>query len=384
MVSCSSARPSRTATHYFAIWVISSLETQRKPPEHQLTISPPHYFTTLPRLPLPDFLQEPTDHVPILDVRAPVEYAHGHVPGAVSFPLFSDEERARIGTTYKKVSQDKAVLLGLDFFGPKMSQLVQQAQKLAPHKRVRVHCWRGGMRSGAVQWLLELAGFQVELLDKGYKDYRRWVLAEVARPRPLWVLGGLTGSGKTDVLHALAAQAQPVLDLEGLARHKGSAFGAIGQPSQPTQEQFENDLAAALAPLPTTAPVWVEDESRTIGSVHVPTPLFNQLHAAPLVVLEVPREVRVRKLAAEYGQQDPAALAASILRIRKRLGGLVTKEALAAIGEDDMEKMVSLVLDYYDKTYSHGLDGRAVSRVPTTTCDPAVNAELVLRAVGSL
>ncbi|UYZ61857.1 tRNA 2-selenouridine(34) synthase MnmH [Hymenobacter weizhouensis] len=335
----------------------------------------------MPRLSLPDFLQEPTAHVPILDVRAPVEYAHGHIPGAVSLPLFSDEERARIGTTYKQVSQEKAVLLGLDFFGPKMSQLVKQAQKLAPHRQVRVHCWRGGMRSGAVQWLLELAGFQVQLLDKGYKDYRRWVLDEIARPRPLWTLGGLTGSGKTDVLHQLAAQAQPVLDLEGLARHKGSAFGAIGQPAQPTQEQFENDLAAALARLPTTAPAWVEDESRTIGSVHVPPGLFGQLHAAPLLVLEVPRAARVRKLAAEYGQQDPAALATSILRLRKRLGGLVTKEALAAIGEDDMEKMVSLVLDYYDKTYAHGLEGRRVTRVPTATADPAVNAELVLQVV---
>ncbi|GAB3240482.1 tRNA 2-selenouridine(34) synthase MnmH [Hymenobacter seoulensis] len=333
----------------------------------------------MPRLSLPDFLQGPSD-IPILDVRAPVEYAQGHIPGALSFPLFSDEERASIGTTYKQISQDRAVLLGLDFFGPRMSQMVKQAQKLAPHKQVRVHCWRGGMRSGAVLWLLELAGFQVNLLDKGYKDYRHWALAQFATTRPLWVLGGLTGSGKTDVLHALAARQQPVLDLEGLASHKGSAFGSIGQSVQPTQEQFENNLALVLAALPVAAPVWVEDESRTIGSIHVPPPLFAQLRSAPLVVLEIPRELRVRKLAEEYGRHDPAALATSVLRIRKRLGGLITKEALAAIGEDDMEKMVSLVLDYYDKTYSHGLDDRSVVRVPSTTCDPDVNAELVLEA----
>jgi tRNA 2-selenouridine synthase len=345
-----------------------------------LTISPTHHFTAVPRLPLIDFLQGAAE-VPILDVRAPIEYAQGHVPGAVSFPLFSDEERARIGTTYKQMSQDKAVLLGLDFFGPKMSQLVKQAQKLAPHKRVRVHCWRGGMRSGAVQWLLELAGFQVELLDKGYKDYRRWALAEFAQPRTLWVLGGLTGSGKTDVLHALAARQQPVLDLEGLAHHKGSAFGSIGQPASPTQEQFENNLAAMLAAFAPDLPIWVEDESRTIGPVHLPAPLYEQMQTAPLVLLEVPREQRVRKLAEEYGRHDPAALAASILRIRKRLGGLVTKEALAAIGEDDMEKMVSLVLDYYDRTYTHGLGGRRLISVKSDTCDPAINAELALQAV---
>ncbi|HEX8348447.1 MAG TPA: tRNA 2-selenouridine(34) synthase MnmH, partial [Hymenobacter sp.] len=203
----------------------------------------------MPRIPLPDFLQVSAD-APILDARAPVEYAQGHIPGAVSFPLFSDEERARIGTTYKQVSQEKAVLVGLDFFGPKMSQMVKQAQKVAPNKEVRLHCWRGGMRSGAVQWLLELAGFRVHLLDKGYKEYRRWALAQFAQPRPLLVLGGLTGSGKTDVLHELARQQQAIVDLEGVANHKGSSFGAIGLPPQPTSEQFENDLALSLSQLP--------------------------------------------------------------------------------------------------------------------------------------
>ena len=337
-------------------------------------------FPTMPRLALTDFLQGP-ENAPILDVRAPVEYAQGHVPGALSFPLFSDEERARIGTTYKQVSQDKAVLLGLDLFGPKMSQLVRIAHKLAPAKEVRVHCWRGGMRSGAVQWLLELAGFRVHLLNKGYKDYRHWVLAQFAVVRPLLVLGGLTGSGKTDVLHELARLGEPVLDLEGLASHKGSAFGSIGLPPQPTQEQFENELAAVLSQLALETPVWVEDESRTIGGIHVPPPLFQQMGAAMLVVLEIPRVVRVRKLAQEYGREDPGALATAILRIRKRLGGLATKEALAAIGEDDMEKMVSLVLDYYDKTYGHGLTSRPPIRVPSDTCDAAVNARLVQTAL---
>jgi len=334
----------------------------------------------MPRLPLSDFLQGP-ENAPILDVRAPVEYAHGHIPGALSFPLFSDEERARIGTTYKQGSQDKAVLLGLDLFGPKMSQMVKVASKLVPGKEVRLHCWRGGMRSGAVQWLLELAGFKVHLLNKGYKDYRHWALAQFAEPRPLLVLGGLTGSGKTDVLHALARLQEPVIDLEGLANHKGSAFGSIGLPPQPTQEQFENDLAAALSELSLQQPVWVEDESRTIGGIHVPTPLYQQMSTAPLVVLEIPRAVRVRKLAEEYGREDAGALATSILRIRKRLGGLATKEALAAIAEDDMEKMVSLVLDYYDKTYGHGLTGRPAITVPSDTCDAAVNADLVLQAI---
>jgi tRNA 2-selenouridine synthase len=173
----------------------------------------------MPRLPLSEFEALP---YPLLDVRAPIEFAQGHVPGALNLPLFTDEERARIGTAYKQVNQERAVHLGLEFFGPKMSAMVKQAKKLAPGKEVRLHCWRGGMRSGAVLWLLELAGFRVHLLDHGYKDYRRAVLASFAQPRQWRVLGGLTGSGKTDVLHALVAEhQQPVLDLEGLAHHKG-------------------------------------------------------------------------------------------------------------------------------------------------------------------
>jgi tRNA 2-selenouridine synthase len=330
----------------------------------------------MPRHPITDFLN--TAAGPILDVRAPAEYAQGHIPGALSLPLFTDEERARIGTTYKQVNPEKAVLLGLDFFGPKMRRMVEEAKKLAPGQEVRLHCWRGGMRSGAVQWLLELGGLKVNLLDKGYKDYRHWALAEMARPRQLRVLGGYTGSGKTAVLHALAAQGEPVLDLEKLANHLGSSFGSLGQPPQPTQEQFENDLAAALAALPTDRPIWVEDESRTIGSLGIPNEFFAQMQAAPLLVLDVPREARVRYLAADYGRHDAGELASAVLRLRKRLGGLVTKEALGAIAENDMPRMVELVLAYYDKTYGYGLEGRKGVIVTAEGVDAATNAARVL------
>jgi len=336
----------------------------------------------MPRHPLAEFEALP---YPVLDVRAPIEFAQGHVPGALSLPLFTDEERARIGTAYKQVSQERAVHLGLEFFGPKMSEMVKQAKKLAPGKEVRLHCWRGGMRSGAVLWLLELAGFRVHLLDKGYKDYRRAVLASFAEPRQWRVLGGLTGSGKTDVLHVLAAgHGQPVLDLEGLAHHKGSAFGNIGQPAQPTQEQFENNLAAALLQLPPGAPVWVEDESRQIGRLTIPVALFEQMRQSPRYVLEVPRAARVAKLAAEYGAESPAELAGAIERLHKRLGGLATQQALAAVEAGDFARMVELVLDYYDKTYTHGLAPRpgepAHTFVSVAGCNPAENAATLLQS----
>jgi tRNA 2-selenouridine synthase len=234
-----------------------------------------------------------------------------------------------------------------------------------------------------VLWLLELAGFKVHLLDKGYKDYRRWALAQFSEPRPMLILGGLTGSGKTDTLHELARQ-QTVIDLEGLASHKGSSFGAIGLPPQPTPEQFENDLALVLSALPADVVPWLEDESLTIGRLTIPKPFFEQMRHAPLIVLDIPKVVRTRKLAAEYGKEDPQQLAEAIQRISKRLGGLATKEALAAIEAGDMEQMVDIALSYYDKTYGFGLDNKAsrrIVRVPSATCDPAVNAGLVLDAV---
>ena len=341
----------------------------------------------MPRYSLAEFEALP---YPILDVRAPIEFAQGHVPGAINLPLFSDEERARIGTTYKQISQERAVHLGLEFFGPNMSAMIKKAQRLAPRKEVRLHCWRGGMRSGSVLWLLELAGFKVHLLDKGYKEYRRDVLASFDTPRNWRVLGGLTGSGKTDVLHRLAAapHAHPVLDLEGLAHHKGSAFGSIGQPAQPTQEQFENNLAAALALLPADAPVWVEDESRQIGRLTIPPTLFGQLRTAPRWVLEVPRAARVAKLAAEYGAEDPTELAAAIERLHKRLGGLATQQALDAVTAQNFPLMVELVLDYYDKTYTYGLAQRPGEPdrtfVPVDGCDAAANAATLAQLPAAL
>ncbi len=323
----------------------------------------------MPRISLAEFEALP---YPILDVRAPTEFAQGRQPGAISLPLFSDDERALIGTAYKRVSQEQAVHLGLKFFGPKMADLAKQAKKLAPGRVVRLHCWRGGMRSQAVQWLLELSGFTVHLLEGGYKEYRQGVLAALAQPRPWRVLGGPTGSGKTEVLHQLAAAGQPVLDLEGLACHKGSSFGGIGQPPAPTQEQFDNNLAAALTQLPGDVPVWVEDESRQIGRLTLPATLYEGLRRAPCYVLGTPRPERIGRLAAEYGaNQNPALLREAIERLAKRLGGLATREALAAVEAQDFETMVTRVLDYYDRTYAYGLEERRTAGTPVLAFDRA-------------
>ncbi|PVY39301.1 tRNA 2-selenouridine synthase [Pontibacter virosus] len=313
--------------------------------------------------------------LPVLDARAPKEYAIGRIPQALSFPIFSDEERATVGTAYKQQGHDSAVLIGLDLFGSKMSGFVREAEKLAPSKELLVHCWRGGMRSGAMAWLLDFSGFQVYLLQGGYKAYRQYMHKQFERERPLLVLSGNTGSGKTDLLPYLQQRGQQVIDLEGLASHKGSSFGSIGMAAQPSTEHFENVLGMAMLELDDQKPLWLEDESIGIGKVQMPKSLFNKMQEAPAIVLEVPKTLRIQKLAEEYCRTDPALLEAAILRIKKRLGGLATKEAIEAISAGDMEKMVDIALSYYDKAYTYDLAKKQnVLRLPLETLNPEENA----------
>ncbi|MBF8965390.1 tRNA 2-selenouridine(34) synthase MnmH [Pontibacter sp. FD36] len=326
-----------------------------------------------------DFLQK-AKQLPVLDARAPKEYAIGRIPQALSFPIFSDEERAKVGTAYKQQGHDPAVLIGLDLFGPKMSKLVREAEKLAPSKELLVHCWRGGMRSGAMAWLLDFAGFQVYLLQGGYKAYRHYMHEQFERERPLLIISGNTGSGKTDLLPYLQQQGQQVIDLEGLASHKGSSFGSIGMAPQPSTEHFENLLGMTMLELDDQQPLWLEDESISIGKVQMPKPLFDHMQQSPTIVLEVPKTLRIQKLAEEYCRTDPALLESAILRIKKRLGGMATKEAIEAISTGDMEKMVDIALTYYDKAYTYELAKKQeVLRLPLETLNPEENAQRLIK-----
>ena len=187
--------------------------------------------------------------VPIIDVRSPGEFADGHIPGALNVPLFTNDERALVGTSYKEKGPDKALLLGLDIVGPKMSQIASDGKRYAgPGGTVAIHCWRGGKRSGSVGWLLSTAGLDVQLLEGGYKAYRSVVLQFFEKcPIEFIVVGGRTGSRKTAVLHELQRRGEQVVDLEGLANHKGSAFGWINESPQPTTQQFENNLYDLLS-----------------------------------------------------------------------------------------------------------------------------------------
>ena len=303
-------------------------------------------------------------HPPVLaDVRTPAEFEHGHIPGAVNLPIFSNEERVKVGTTYKQVGREEAILLGFDLTGPKWSGFIKQALIFAPDKRIAVHCWRGGMRSGAMAWALNLYGFEVYVIQGGYKSYRRWARARFELNYELCILGGMTGSGKTRILHQLAADGQQVIDLEDLAQHKGSSYGTMNQMVQPTQEQFENNLAACLSRIDRNQRVWVEDESLTIGKRAIPNPFWQQVRDAPLIELKVDAGQRVASLVAEYGALDKDFLVECTQRISKRLGPEQTKHAIAAIREDRMADFIKLVLVYYDKTYRAGLSKRLAEQV---------------------
>lgn len=319
--------------------------------------------------------------VPLADVRTPAEFAHGHIPDAFNLPLFTNEERVLVGTTYKQVGREEAILLGFDLTGAKWSGFIKQALEVAPNKRIGVHCWRGGMRSGAMAWALDLYGFEVYLIEGGYKHYRRWVRRQFQKPYSLCVLGGKTGSGKTKILRELHALSEQVLDLEDLAQHQGSAYGTMDRMIQPTQEQFENNMARQLSKIDRSKQLWVEDESRNVGKLNIPTPFFDQMKTAMLIDIQVGLEQRIQALAAEYGPLDKDFLAGCTLRIHKRLGPLQTKQALASIFENRMEDFVRIVLVYYDKTYQKDLNKRDVANVfslDIQNTDPAENAQKIL------
>ena len=292
--------------------------------------------------------------IPVADVRTPAEFDQGHIPQAHNLPIFTNEERVQVGTTYKQIGREEAILLGFEFTGPKWSGFIKEALRIAPHKKIALHCWRGGMRSGAMAWALNLYGFEVYVLENGYKSYRQWTLSQSSQTFNILILGGMTGSGKTQILHAIKNSGEQMIDLEDLAQHQGSSYGSMGTLIQPSQEQFENNLAYQLSQIDKNKTLWLEDESRTIGKCSIPNPLWDQMRAAPLIKLNIPLEERIRFLTQEYGKLNPNFLIECTQRIGKRLGPEQTRDAVLAINENRMSDFIRLVLVYYDKTYTSG------------------------------
>ncbi|MBL1280614.1 MAG: tRNA 2-selenouridine(34) synthase MnmH [Fluviicola sp.] len=311
-----------------------------------------------------DFYFQNLDRIPIIDVRSPGEYAKGHIPGAHSIDLFTDEERAVVGTAYKKESKERAIELGYGFVNPKLKNFISKSIEIAPGKEVVIHCWRGGMRSNAFADHLTENGFEtVYVIEKGYKAFRNYVLQSFELPLNLKILGGYTGSGKTEILHFLKKKGQQVIDLEGMANHRGSAFGGIDLPPQPTTEQFENNLFSAVLNLNPNTPIWVEDESRSIGNVAIPDQFFSKMREVPVYFIVVPFQERTKHLVDSYANLNQDKLAEAIGRITKRLGYDKAKFALEALENKNYYKVVEIVLFYYDKYYLKGLLKREESAI---------------------
>ena len=306
---------------------------------------------------LKDFLRQPGT---TLDVRSPNEFLQGHIPESHSFALFSDAERAQIGTVYKQQSKQEAIELGLLLVEPKIEHMLNQVPSLL-NSHGKIVCWRGGMRSGFMAHLLEWRGYSVITLQGGYQAYRRWALQQFHHLSlsSLCVLGGLTGSGKTDILQALKQRGEQVIDLEALAKHRGSVFGELGP--QPTQEQFENELAMTLEHLDRSKPIWIEDESRVIGHCHLPTGLYQSIKHAPLFYIQRSLSERLTLLLAQYGQTPKEQLLTAVNRITKRLGNQLAKEVQQLIEREQNEQAFERLLTYYDKAYQYHLTKRQMT-----------------------
>lgn len=294
----------------------------------------------------------------LIDVRTPAEFTAGHIPGAINIPLFSNVERAEVGTLYKQVGQRAAMLRGLDIVGPKMSEYVRQASKLKFTDHLVVHCWRGGMRSSSFAWLMNTAGIPAVTVNGGYKGFRKFALSVINQDWNFKVITACTGSGKTELLLKLGELGEQVIDLEGLADHKGSVFGGLGHAAQPTTEQFENNLFWALKDFDIKQTVWVEDESMCIGHVFIPNDFYQRMHFSPMIKFGIPTEERVKRLVQEYSQFSKAELAHAISKIAKRLGGDNVNRALAELEKGNFEEVTRILLWYYDKAYNRSIDER--------------------------
>jgi len=305
---------------------------------------------------------------PLIDVRSPSEYYKGHLPNSINIPLFDNEERSIIGTIYKKEGRKKAVIEGLKFFEKKMELLLDnlfmsiESYKTIPNKNnehfIRIYCSRGGMRSQSIAWLLEKYKLNPITLKGGYKKYRRWILDCFSKKWNIVIIGGKTGSGKTRLLSLLEKYKYQTIDLEGFACHRGSTFGGLGMKEQPSNEQFENEIAEKLYSFKTNNNIFVEAESANIGKCKIPHEFFNQMKKSRRIEILRSESNRLDELIHTYSVFKKEELKDSVQRIKKRLGPQRTKIALESIDEEKWDLVCRSVLDYYDRCYEYEKVGK--------------------------
>lgn len=294
--------------------------------------------------------------LPIVDARSEGEFEEGHIPAAVNIPLLNNQERVAVGTDYKQKGQHEAIKTAFRMVGPRLYDIVTAAEKIG--NELLVHCWRGGMRSANFCQFVGMSKVKTHQLLGGYKSYRHRALESFKVPLNLVIVGGCTGSGKSEILRALKSIGEQVIDLEGLANHKGSAFGGLMMPPQPTTEQFQNNLFEEILKLDTGRRVWIEDESIAVGKIFLPQDLWKRMLSSPVVEIQVDKTLRTQRLVAEYGQANQQEFLEAMTRITRKLGGQHFNAAKEKLLEGDMFSVIDTLLTYYDKAYLRGLESK--------------------------
>ncbi|MBC8018879.1 MAG: tRNA 2-selenouridine(34) synthase MnmH [Verrucomicrobia bacterium] len=292
----------------------------------------------------------------IIDVRTPLEFAEDHLPGAINVPLLNNEERVEVGTIHKQVGPQQARQRGLELTCGRFGAMVAEIAAHAAGRPIVVYCWRGGLRSLSMAILLEMSGYQVAQLRGGYKAFRGQVISffEDFKPAaPLIVLHGMTGTGKTTFINGLNQSSWTSIDLEGLACHRGSAFGEVGLYQTLSQKRFETQLWNAFQRAPVERPIILEGESPRIGRIALPGNLYEVMAASCKIWCVASLETRVKRLAVEYAHEEyREAMAEALERIKKKLGGQRYAELSGLLAAWDIEGLGrGLIEYYYDKLY---------------------------------
>ena len=298
----------------------------------------------------------------LIDVRSPVEFEKGHIVGAINWPLFSDEERSIVGTLYKQVGFSDAMKKGLEFVGPKMTKWVDLAQQNEKKKFV-IYCWRGGKRSNSMAWLLQNAGFECHVIESGYKAHRNHIITFFTQVENIVILSAFTGSGKTRVISHLIEKNSQAIDLEKIANHKGSTFGALGEENQTTTEQFQNELFHKMKDFDIQKPVYFECESSKIGTVSLPKELWKNMYNAKCFHYDIPTTDRVENILKDYGQYSAELLLSAISNLRNRYDAQAFEELENLVISGNLNEAVAQILPLYDKSYKYWFEKRGFTEL---------------------
>lgn len=332
-------------------------------------------------------LQKKEAHT-LIDVRSSSEFEEATIPGSINIPLFSDEERAKVGTLYKQVGKEEAKQKGLEIFSAKLPNFIKQFQKI--DTPMTVFCWRGGMRSRTAATVLDLMGIHANRLHGGIRSYRQWIVHELDQfndrsfPPNLYVLNGYTGSGKTIILHKLAERGYPMIDLEDLAGHRGSIFGQIGlKPNK--QKKFDSLLVHEMKQFQNEPFIFIEGESKRIGKAMLPEFLYNKKENGKQIFIHLPFELRVKIILDEYDPEDYSGnFIEAFQHIKKHIHTPIAKKIEKSLQIGDYITSVKLLLEYYyDPRYEHHskkFSSDQITNIHAETIDEAVHKiELLIK-----